>query len=427
MSPESTPFLAPAQAVASALAVGLLVGLERGWSQRGMDEGGRVAGLRTFGLIGMLGGVLAVTTAGASALAVGLGAIAVLFAVSYRRASLAAGSLSITTAVAGLVTFVLGALAASDQAVLAVAGAVLVALLLGLKPTLHHWLRLIAPAELTALLQLGVLSAVVLPLLPDAGIGPYGSINPFRLWVAVILIAALSLLGHVASRLVGQRRGLLWVGLLGGLASSTAATLSLSRMARGQRELAHAAAAGVLAACGVMFVRMALVVSALSTAGTIRLVALLVLVGLVAFSVAAWIWCSARGIPSSTDAARHPLETKVFDLASALAFGGLLAGVSILARAASDAFGIAGLYGVAFVSGLADVDAVVISAVQLPPAGMSAAALATTVLIASGANLLVKGTMAWLVGGRAMGGWVLGGYALLAGLGAALAVAAAWM
>lgn len=195
-----------AQALGASLGVGLLIGLERGWRDRDLPEGGRVAGLRTFALIGLLGGILSMSAPGSGLLpATGLGTLALLFAVSYRRASAASSSLSITTAVAALATFGLGVLAARGHAALAAAAAVVVALLLDLKPLLHRWLRLIQPGELNALLQLGVLTAVVLPLLPDAGYGPYEALNPYKLWLAVILIAALSLLGHAASRAGGER------------------------------------------------------------------------------------------------------------------------------------------------------------------------------------------------------------------------------
>ncbi len=121
------------------------------------------------------------------------------------------------------------------------------AVLLDMKPTLHGWLRLIEHRELTAALQLLVLSVVILPNLPSVGLGPYHALNPYQLWWAVILIASLSMVGHVAMRITGAQRGILWTGLLGGLASSTAATLALARFARLQPSLEGACAAGAWA------------------------------------------------------------------------------------------------------------------------------------------------------------------------------------
>lgn len=414
--------LAQVQVLAEALAVGLLIGLERGWRERDLPDGGRVAGLRTFALIGFLGGLLGMQPAPEFAFGVGLAAVALLFAVSYRRASIAAGSLSITTAVAALVTFVLGALAARGHAVLAAAGAVVVALLLDLKAVLHRWLRLIEAAELNAVLQIGVFSAVILPLLPDAGFGPYGSLNPFRLWLAVVLIATLSLAGHAAVRIRGARQGLLWVGVLGGLASSTAATLALARSVRAEPRLARAASAGIVAACGVMFVRMAIVILALQPTLAPRLAGLLALLGVASFLATASLW------PRSTAVSAEPAvaPAKVFDLATAIGFAAVLAGVGVLSRAAQDVFGVAGLYGVAFLSGLADVDAVVISSAQMFAQGqVGATVVAIAILLAALANLLVKGAMAWTIGGSRVGAPVVGSYLAVTATGA-VAVAISW-
>lgn len=421
MAPFDSDLLHGAQALGAALAVGLLVGLERGWRERELPEGGRVAGLRTFALIGLLGGVLSVAAPGSVLLAaLGLAAVALLFAISYPRSSASAGTLSITSAVAALATFGLGVLAARGQVALAIGAAVVVAALLDLKPVLHGWLRLIQPAELNAVLQLGVLTAVVLPLLPDAGYGPYLALNPYRLWLAVILIAALSLLGHLASRLHGARHGLLWTGLLGGIASSTAATLALARSVRSEPALVDAAAAGILAACGVMFVRMALVVGALQPALALNLGGMLLPLAVACFAGAALTWRRQQAGAQSIQA-----QPRLFDLPAAIGFGLVLGIVAVLARAAHDALGVGGIYTVAFLSGLADVDAMVISSAQmLAQDEVSATVAAVAIFLATVANMLSKAVMAWSIGGRALGRQVAGGYlaAAVVGMAAALAV-----
>ena len=408
-----------AQALGSALGVGLLVGLERGWRDRDLPEGGRVAGLRTFTLIGLLGGLIALLApAPGLLLAAGLFGVVVLFAVSFRRASAAAGTLSITTAVAALATFCLGALAASGQAILAVGTAVAVALLLDLKPLLHRWLRLIQPAELNALLQMGVLTAVVLPLLPDKGYGPYGALNPYQLWLAVILIAGLSLLGHIAVRIRGEQQGLLWIGLLGGLASSTAATLALARIGRGQPGWHVPVAAAIVASCGVMFLRMALVVGVLQPALAPRMSLFLVLLAAAAFLFAGWQW---RQRPAS-GTAMQPASDRLFDLPTAIGFGIVLGAVAVVTRVARDTIGTAGIYAVAFVSGLADVDAILISSVQMLAQGeLPAATTATAILLAASANMLTKAAFAWTIAGRSVGVRVTAGYLFIAMSGMAAA------
>lgn len=387
-------------ALAAALAVGLLVGLERGWRSRELPEGGRVAGLRTFALIGLLGGVLGLPGTPELWTATGLAGIALLFAVSYRPAADSARTLSITTAVAALVTFALGALAARGHAVVALAAAVVVTLLLDLKEELHGWLRLVQPQELNAVLQLGVLSVVSLPLLPDAGFGPYDAINPFKLWIAVILVASLSLLGHLASRLRGEQQGLLWIGLFGGLASSTAATLALSRVARAEPRLALPASAAIAAASGVMFLRMAIVISALEPSLALRLGGYLAGLGLVTFAGAALLWRRRK----RGEAVKVPAQASLFDLRSAIGFGVALGVIAVLVHAGREALGDAGLYGVAFLSGLADVDVIVISTVGMHADGeLGAAVTATAVLLAALANMVVKAAMAWAVARRPVG------------------------
>lgn len=404
--PQDPDLLPAAARLGAALAVGLLVGLERGWQERDRPEGGRVAGLRTFALIGLLGGLLNLGDDAALPLALGLAGVALFFAVSFRRAASAQNSLSITTAVAGLVTFGLGALASTGDIVLAVGTGAVVALLLGLKGELHQGIRRIQPEELKALLQMGVLTAAILPLLPDRGYGPYDALNPFRLWLAVILLAGLSLAGHVAARWRGPQQGLLWSGLLGALASSTAATLALARTARAHPALAGCSSAVIVAASGVMFVRMGVIAAVLQPVLALRLAAPLLVLAAVSFAIAAWMWHRQEdGHGQALDGGT------VFELRTALGFALLLGTVAVLSRAARAALGDAGMYAVGFVAGLADVDAPLVSSLHLAGTGeVSAAAAIHTIVLAVSANMLVKAGMAWVVGGPAVGRRVAVGY-----------------
>lgn len=423
MSNLAPDLISTLQSIGGALGCGLLVGLQRGWQARERPEGGRVAGLRTFTLIGLLGGLLGWGWPGSPwPVAAGLLATGALFAVSWPRAADSSGTLSITSAIAALVTFVLGAVAGQGYPVHAVGAAVGVALLLDLKGPLHRGLRRMQESELDALLQLGVLSAVILPLLPREGFGPYEAINPFQLWLAVIFIAALSLLGHWASRWRGVQHGLMWVGVLGGLASSTAATLSLSRSVAATPSLARPAAAAVVAANGMMFIRMAVVVSLLQAGTGLALGALLVSMGAACFAAAAVLWYR-RG-PAQT--AQVEGGAKLFDLGTAFGFALALGIVAVLVRAAQDLLGTAGVYAVAFVSGAVDVDAIVLASVQMLGRGeLAAGATATAIVLAASANMMVKLGMAATIGGRALGWPVAAGYGAAAATGAALTAVAA--
>ena len=404
--------------LAVALLVGLVIGMERGWRERDVAEGGRVAGLRTFALLGLFGGVLGMGSASVLAwtLSAGLLATAILAAVSYRRVA-ASGNLSITSGVAMLLTFALGALAAQGALLLASAGAIVTAVLLNLKPTLHRWLQLIEYRELSAALQLLVLSVVIAPLLPNTGYGPYGSLNPFLLWWAVVVIAGLSFAGHVAIRLTGARRGLLLTGLLGGLASSTAATLALAKQARGDARLSDAAASGALAACGVMFLRMTAVLAALAPELARHTGPALIASALSLLALSGFGW--KRNTPGNPEG----LESVApFDLSSAFGFALLLGAMSVLSKVAHAWAGPSALHGLAALSGLADVDAILISVARMNDAGDVSANLAGWVVgTAASANLVAKAAIAWWIGGRRMGSRVAVGYAIALAIGAAVA------
>ncbi|OYY86574.1 MAG: hypothetical protein B7Y46_05090 [Acidovorax sp. 28-64-14] len=358
-----------------------------------LPEGGRVAGLRTFALTGLLGGVLGHLQPdfGAWPLLGALLGLALLLTVSYARNAKLSGNLSATTPVAMLLTLVLGAFAAHGNITLALSAAVVGAVLLDLKPTLHGWLRLIDHRELTASLQLLVLSMVILPYLPNTGLGPYAALNPYQLWWAVILIAGLSLTGHFAMRITGAQRGVLWTGILGGLASSTATTLALARYAREQPSLTGAAVAGTLASCGVMFFRMVVLL------GVIQLLCM-----------ALWRW---RKLDRTVVGEGAVGAMAPFDLGTALGFGVLLAVMSVLVPAAKQWLDTSGLYVLSAVSGLADVDAILISLARLHGAGgLSTVATVTALGLATLANMVAKVGIAWTTGGAQVGKSVVFGY-----------------
>ncbi|HNN15535.1 MAG TPA: MgtC/SapB family protein [Accumulibacter sp.] len=394
----------------AALAVGLVIGLERGWHDRELPEGGRVAGLRTFALTGLLGGVLGHLQPdfGAWPLLGALLGLALLLTVSYARNAKLSGNLSATTPVAMLLTLVLGAFAAHGNITLALSAAVIGAVLLDLKPTLHGWLRLIDHRELAASLQLLVLSMVILPYLPNTGLGPYAALNPYQLWWAVILIAGLSLTGHFAMRITGAQRGVLWTGILGGLASSTATTLALARYAREQPSLAGAAVAGTLASCGVMFFRMVVLLGVIQPTLLSTYGSALVVTGVVLLCMALWQWrkMDRTVVGEGTVGAMAP-----FDLGTALGFGVLLAVMSVLVPAAKHWLDTSGLYLLSAVSGLADVDAILISLARLHGAGgLSTVATVTALGLATLANMVTKVGIAWTTGGAQVGKSVVFGY-----------------
>src|SRR5690606_3395721 len=209
--PFESPPLETALQLTVALAIGLLAGTERGWKNRTLGEGRRLAGLRTFGLTGLLGGLLGLLSLDLGPLPIGLVFIglAVLLGAAYVRTTQPRpdSDISITTMVALLLTYALGAQATRGEVILAAAAAVIATLLLDMKATLHGWLARVESRELSALLRLLLISVVVLPFLPDRDFGPWQAVNPHQLWWTVVLISAIPFAGYVAVKLLGERRG----------------------------------------------------------------------------------------------------------------------------------------------------------------------------------------------------------------------------
>ena len=392
-----------ASGLIAALAVGLLIGLERGWNDRELPEGGRVAGLRTFALTGLLGGVLGHLQPifGPWPLLGSLLGLSLLLTMSYGYEVKLSGNRSATTEIAMLLTLVLGAFASCGNVELALACAVIVAVLLNLKPTLHSWLKLIEHRELSALLQLLVLTVVVLPYLPNRGLGPYSALNPYVLWWAVILIAGLSLTGHFAMRLTGSRRGILWTGILGGMASSTATTLALARYAGQQPSMVSGAVSGIIASSGVMFFRMAILISVINAELLTIFGIALSVAGSLMLCIAIWRWRRETNHAEDRNAvgAMPP-----FGLGTALGFSVFLALMAVLVPAAKQWLGSSGIYMLSTVSGLADVDAILISLARMHKnEDLSLVTTSIALGLATLANMTTKIVIAWTTGGAQVG------------------------
>ena len=384
-----------------ALAVGALVGLERGWKARDADEGERELGLRTLAVIGLLGGVCGLLSDQLGELFLGLVFIGmvVLLAVIYRTKVAERGDIGATTQFAALLTFALAALAGRGHLVIAAAGGVVTALLLGYKGRLHEWLGRLERRELEAAIQLLLISVVLLPLLPDRGYGPWEALNPYVIWWMVVLIAAISFVGYFAIRIVGARAGTLATAVFGGLASSTATTLSLSRIGRGKRSAAPLLAGGILLACGTMFPRMVLVATVIHPALFAPLLWPAAVMAAVIYGGALLMMFGSTGDLDSDDVLpRNPLE-----LGSALTFGALLAAVMLAGKALAEWFGDLGIYVLAAASGIADVDAITLSLTKMSQQDLALEVAAVGIVIAASVNSLVKAGLAVGVGGRALG------------------------
>jgi uncharacterized membrane protein (DUF4010 family) len=385
-----------------ALAIGLLIGIERGWKDREAEEGTRVAGVRTYGLIGLLGGSLALLTQQFGPLVLGLafigvtGALTIVYIVNLRREDKDVG---ITSLVAGLLTFVFGTLAVMGEVAIAAASGVVTVLLLSYKPVLHRWVSGLEVKELRAGIKLLLISVVLLPILPNHGYGPWQALNPYAIWWMVVLIAAISFVGYFAIKVGGTRRGAVFTGLFGGLASSTAVTLHFSRMSRQDAALTPVLATGILLACGTMFPRILLLASVVNADLFGLLLVPAAVMALLTYLPAMVYWrVQAHQNARTVSPLKNPLE-----LITALSFGLLLVLVMLLGKLLQNWFGDAGVLVLAAASGVADVDPVTLSLARMSQDDLGLPIAVTGIVIAAIVNNLVKGSMAVFVGGREIG------------------------
>lgn len=404
------------QRLSVALAVGLLIGLERGWRERSEEEGYRTAGLRTFALSGLLGGVWGAIASemkdsgGAVALGTAFIVYSAIFAFFRYREIAHDGTFGATTVVAAMLTFALGALAVLGPIEAAAAGGVATAGLLAWKSVLHRWLKSLTSEELRSGLVLLAMTFILLPLLPNRTIDPWDTLNPYEIWLMTIMIALISFVGYVAVKVAGDRQGIAITGVAGGLASSTAVTLTLSKLAGENPGQARLLAAGVLFASTVMAGRV-LAIAGVVNPGLLPVIALPIGAVGVALALGA-VSLMLRSSQGEERDNRGAIELKnPFELGTVLRFGAVLATVMLATKVLSTSAGAAGAYLVAAVSGIVDVDAITLSMAR--GAAGDAATAAIAIFIAVAVNTVTKCAMAWWIGGAAMG-WLVATVSALA-------------
>jgi uncharacterized membrane protein (DUF4010 family) len=382
------------------LAIGLLIGLERGWRTREKAEGMRVAGLRTFGLIAMLGGLWGLLAQQAGFILMGFAFLSLtfIFLIAYSKSLNKFEDYSITSMIASLMTFTLGAMTVFGHAMLASSSAVVITFLLGFKPLLHGWMNKLEQHELEATFKLLLISVVMLPILPDKSFDPWAAINPYLIWWMVVLIAGISYLGYFAVKIVGNRHGMVLTGFFGGLVSSSALTLNLSRLTNTQQGLQNVLSAGILTACATLFLRTLLLTAILNPALALILLPALTIMSLITYLAAYLLWKNAVEFQENED---MKLENP-FQLGMAVKFGAFLVVILILSRILQANFGDTGAYVLAAVSGLADVDPITLSMAQMCSEGLELKVAATAILIAVAVNSAVKSLFTLIIGDSAL-------------------------
>jgi uncharacterized membrane protein (DUF4010 family) len=406
---------------ALALALGLLLGVQRGWVQRGEPAGHRFAGIRTYGLLGLAGGIAGALQAQAAGLAfVLLLAAAALVVMGYWRSSQKNASISGTASLTGLITLAAGFLAGSGAFALASALAGITVLVLSQRRRLHHALRHIDEAEMMAVARFALIALVILPLLPDTPMGPLGAWRPRQLWLVVVLVSGFSFAGYIAVKLLGPARGVLATAAAGSMVSSTAVTASLGGKLRDHAGDAVLLNGGIALASAVMFLRVMLLTAALAPFAFASFAAYAAPAMLTSLAASALLLRRNRDGQASGDALvtlRNP-----FDLKPALLLMLLTMALTVAARWVLERYGDAGLATVLAISGTVDVDSAVITMGGLP-AGTLTPRLAGLILCAPVVlnSLFKTATLLGLAGRKGLPA-ALAMLASIAALGAAVAL-----
>ncbi len=389
------------------LAIGLLIGLER---ERNPSA---LAGLRTFSLValaGTLGAMLSEQTGEPWILGAGLLVMGGMMVAAHLKEA-RMDDPGTTTVAAVVVCYGLGAMVWYEQVHVAVTLAILSTVLLYFKAELKGVAQHLSRRDLLSILQFGVLSLVVLPILPNENYGPYQALNPYQIWWMVVLISGLSLAGYAALRIAGPRHGALLTGIFGGVASSTATTLAFARHARAEQHLLGMSTVVILTANWVVLIRLAVLVGVVAP-GLLADMAVVLIAGLICGGGVLLFSLRALGVKATAPELElgNPTELRL-----AVSFGAIYAGVLFATAWLTDWAGHTGTYGVALVSGLTDVDAITLSSLRLLGLGtLTHHTALTAILLALLANIAFKSGLALMLGGLPLARRVLPGMAATA-------------
>ena len=393
--------LALARNLLVAVSMGALIGVER--EQRYASDPSSLGGVRTFALLGMAGGLsawLSVELGSMAVLGAAAAGVGALVVASYLSGAHKVHGAGATTEVAGLITFLLGATSLVGHPEVAVVLAVVTASLLAFKAPLHEAVGKMSGEDVRAALKLMFATFVVLPVLPNTALDPWNALVPYRLWALVVLISAISMVGYVATRVLGSRRGIPLTGLTAGLVSSTALTVSFSRRSKETPHLSRILGVGVLLSWSVMFARVFVEALVVAPPLALDMGAPMLAAALAAAILAAVAW---RGGSSEADGASDVELVTPFSLGAAVRFAIFYAGVLVVVALARTYLDEAWLYAVAALAGLTDVDAITLSMARmalLHPEQREVAVRAIVVAVAS--NTLVKTGMVIALGDRAL-------------------------
>lgn len=406
-----------------ALGLGLLIGLERGWRLRQEHDGGRIAGIRTYGLLGLGGGLcgLAALSITVWLAAIGLAGIAGAVLLAHRaRLQEADDNVSATNAIVSIMTALIGLQATTGHAREAMIAAGAITLILSMRDQLHGWLRTLTEQDIRAAAHYGAITLVMLPLLPDRGMGPYDALNPRMIWLVVAFVTGLSFAGYWASKRLGESRGTIAAAAIGATYSSTAVTLEMARRLRTGGGDPATLLAGIAAATAIMPIRVLVlcaVIAPQALAPFLQGIGAAVLFAIAYALVAALSARRAEG--NGPLPGRNP-----FDFWPAVGFAALVAGVVLLSRWTIATYGHAGAEVLIGLTGLYDVDAAIIAAANLRDVITDWRALGILFSLPIFVNSVIKLVLVLAIAGITRGGRAA---IPLAVTGALIAAGMAWL
>jgi len=388
----------------AALLIGVLIGMQREYAYSTNKEGGLFAGARTFALMSLFGALAAFLSDLFLTPWVFIGLIillGVMIIVAYFISATERDEIGLTTEVAALITMLIGGICYLHSLEVAAALGVVTTVLLAVKWELRQFVKVITQEDVFATLQFAVITAIVLPVLPNRTFGPLplDVLNPYQIWKMVVFISGINFLGYILVKVVGPKKGIGISGLLGGLASSTATTLSFSQRSHTQDGLDKPFAVAIIAGWVIMFLRVIVEVAVVNSRLLPYIWPAMAAMGLSGLLYALYLYFSQTAIDEEELNLSNP-----FELGPAIKFGLLYALILLVTKAAEVYIGEKGLYLTSFLAGLADVDAITLSLADLTRTGQGIA-LSTgkiAIILAAISNTAAKGVLVFSLGSRSL-------------------------
>lgn len=403
-----------------ALLLGSLIGLERE-RDRHAEDTHEFGGIRTLSLISVLGYLSFQLFADTIMFAVLTAGFFLLVIASYLISSYQNKNSGATTEIAGIFTFLIGVLMGMEETLIASVITLIVVTLLYFKQALHAFAHKIAQEELYDTIKFIAVVFVVLPLLPNQSYGPLGAINPYEIWLMIVLISTISFASYLGIKALGSQKGIGLGGFLGGLISSTAVALSFSALSKKTPKTVNPFVFAILLASSAMFFRVLFTVSVLNPDLTQVILIPMLAMGLLGFGIAAYFWYKPDSLGMKKFSAKDLNLHSPFQLWPAVKFGLIFASFLFISRFAAEYFGERGVYFTAFFSGIFDVDAITISMVNLHKSDqITTIAAGAAIIIATLTNTLSKGFIVLFFGSRGVGLRVLCALFIIAAFGLAV-------